>query len=465
MGLYNKPALDLLGALINRDNPEIPTKLSSANIIVLGGPYTTSLGNTGRNTRVQVNGIAGSGVSGKMEFFYDRLNLSDLFKNITVVFAGDGSSTKVKDLLPALNEQYGLNLTAADISNGDTALDYAYTATPVSFTIASGSLNYRGTLTATWSRKPVGIFPESGPGPKTMLIGSLTEGYFGKVTNAEMMSQGEFYLNYFADKDTGVAIPNNDSAMHWFKFALDGKFVFVPSHNLVTNVTWDQLSALGAAEGDAAHPFLLEKGEETYFFQLRLPKLSATFGIAPGRDDPTGDNNRLFNKVHRYSYGTGEWGAIATMDLGAAFLWWNKRSDVTTSEQRYATQFNTVSVNSVLAAALIGWRPMFTLVDGKLVRYPVYNITGVPTGRIKAPVLTIDRNPDPLLPKRVTNVQGSLLRSFSKPRLWPLEAAYVTAVKNIVARRAVKPFSMRFTIVVDTRIKLDTAIGELDGFR
>ncbi|QVW28671.1 putative virion structural protein [Erwinia phage pEa_SNUABM_8] len=465
MGLYSQPPLELLCRLIMRDNPQLAIPLDPTKVMVLSGPLTTGLGTSGRNTRVILNGKTGSGIVGKKEFFYDRIKLSSLFNGITVVFDAAGGAAKVSDLLPALNEQYGIQLSPADLSNGDTVLGYAYTPTPVTFNIATTSLAYSGTLTATWRRLPVGTFPESGPGSKVMLIGDLNEGYFGRVTAAEMMTQGEFFSNYFADHPRNTAAPIIDPALYWLKFALDGKFVFVPSHSLIANITWDQINANGNADGSAPFPLLLKKGTDNHFFNIRLPRFSTTYEIAPGRSDPTGDNNRLFAKVHKQAYGTGVWDAVTLLDFTSDFVWWNRRSDMPTVEQRFISQFTTSGVSSQLSNVNANWRPVFTLVDGKLILMPVNSVTGVPTGRIKAPVLTIDREPDPLQPKRVTDVTGTLLRAFPKPRLQPIELYVVLPVSKIVPINTIKRFPVNITVTFDARFPLAAANGELDGFR
>lgn len=112
MGFYSSTALELLCRLIRRDNPQLAVPLDPNTVMVLSGPLTTGLGTSGRNTRVILNGRTGSGITGKKEFFYDRLNIGTFFNGITVVFEAEGSASTYADLLPSLNEQYGLGLTA-----------------------------------------------------------------------------------------------------------------------------------------------------------------------------------------------------------------------------------------------------------------------------------------------------------------------------------------------------------------
>lgn len=465
MGLYNKPALDLLGALINRDNPGVKTQLSSANIIVLGGPYTTSLGVSGRNSRIQVNGVAGSGINGKMEFFYDRLNLGDLFRNITVVFEGNGSSAKIKDLLPSLNAQYGLNLVPEDLANGETALDFAYTASPVTFTIAATSLAYRGTLTATWSRKPAGIYPDSGPGSKVMLQGDMSLGYFGQVSQAELVSVDDLYAELFTGKTT-TAQPIRNAATYWLKFAVDGKIRYFPSRNIITGISWNEIKSLGHADATARFPQVLtnESGEQ-FFAQLRLPTISST-EITPGyRGDATGDVVRLFNKVHKQAYGTGEWDGLTTLDLTSNFWEWNRRADTgdVVGYQMPMNQSNTAITLYSLAAAG-QWRPFLELVDGKLVLVPVRNIQAKLEVPVRSFPFTIISVIDSNMLQAMKNVTANLVRVAPPPVLYRPTPNVFKAAQNFRAQNPIRSIAFSVSATYDTRINLATTDGELIGF-
>lgn len=464
MGMYSKPALDLLGALINRDNPRLKTQLSSANILLLGGPYTTGLGSSGRNSRVIINGVTGAGIAGKKEFFYDRLNIGDLFKNITIVFDADNKSTKLKDLLPPLNAQYGLNLTEADLTAPDTALDYGYTATPVTFTMSAGSLTYRGSLTATWSRKPVGVYPQSGPGSKTLLMGSLQEGYFGVVSKEEMMTSGEFYASFFDGKavnGSGVLVNNT---LFWLKFALDGKFVFVPSHNMISNISWDTLDAYGAVNADAQYPMFVQKNDDQFLFQLRLPKFSDTLEVPPSRTDPTSDANRLFNKVHKQAYGNGQWAALTTIDMANAFVWWNKRNDVATPYPVYIAPFNQASVSTSPPANRQAWRPVLELADAADYLMPMRNIQAKLEIPVRSFAFAITSVIDSNMLQAMKNVTATLERAVPAPVLYRPTANVFKAAQDFRATNPVRSFAFSFTATYDKRIDLATTNGELSGF-
>lgn len=469
MGLYTKPALDLLGALINRDNPAIKTQLSSANIVVLGGPYTTSLGVSGRNTRIQVNGVAGSGVSGKMEFFYDRLNVGDLFKNITIVFDADSKSAKLKDLLTPLNEQYGLNLTAEDLANGEAALDFGYTASQVTFTIAATSLAYRGSLTATWSRKPVGIYPESGPGSKTLLMGDLTLGYFGVVSQAELAKTADIYGEMFAGV-ANTAAPTNDANLYWLKFARDGKFVYIPSRNLFTNISWNEIAAIGAVNADRKVPFIFPNANgEDALFQVRLPKLTAVDPVpAAYRGDPDSDITRLFNNIHTGAWATGAWDKIATFNVAEQFLYWNRSTVGMVNGvpvNGFAQTANFAGTNTTVAlSAKTNWRPMleFAVADDYLM--PMRNIQAKLEVPVRSFAFAITSVIDSNMLQAMKNVSATLLRAVPAPVLYRPTVNAFKAVQDLRATNPVRSFAFKFTATYDRRIDLATTNGELSGF-
>ncbi|ANZ48730.1 virion structural protein [Erwinia phage vB_EamM_ChrisDB] len=463
MGLYSQPPLELLCRLIMRDNPHIAIPLDPTKVMVLSGPLTTGLGTSGRNARVTLNGKTGSGIVGRKEFFYDRINVGSLFNGINVIFEAEGGSTKVSDLLPALKEQYGIQLSADDLSNGNTDLGYAYTPTPVTFNIASTSLAYTGTLTATWTRKPVGIFPDSGPGSKKMLIGDINNGYFGVVSQAELFPTVRLYNALKGDLGS-TFVAAIDNAHYWFKFALDGEYYFFPSANIFGGVSWAALNTAGYAKANAKFPVVLDTGDGKRFFQMRLPKMGNDDPMDALRGEANSDAARLFNKIHAGAYGTSAWDN-KTPDVLGVFWWLNHRKLDGNLTSVFVTSMNQQSISSGPETNNNSWRPMLKVIDGRLIAVPMQDITGVAVGRIRAPVLTIDREPDPLQPKRVLDVTGTFLRSFPKPFLKEPGYNYVLAVRSIVPSRSVKSFPVTITVTVDTRIPLATADGELSGFR
>ncbi|QVW56300.1 hypothetical protein pEaSNUABM6_00164 [Erwinia phage pEa_SNUABM_6] len=465
MGLYAANSLSLVCQQILRDNPDLPFPLTKDNILVLGGPFTTNLGTSGRKTRLVLNGKAGAGFTGRREFFYDRIDLSKLFKGITVVFEADGAAATIADLLPALNKQYGLGLEPADISNGDTKLGYAYEPTLVAITIAASSLAYTGSLSVTWTRKPSGVYPDSGPGSKTMLIGDMTAGYFGTVTQADLMTASDLYDS---DRTTlGSYTPVLDNSLFWIKFALDGEIYFFPSNTLMTGVTWASLNAIGAVKGDSQYPWVVKTGDgENTFFDLTLPRSNTDDPMGPVRNEAGSVSARIFNKLHTSAYGTKEWDTL-TFNLGNLFLWMNHYDNGTT-DSVFVSQMNQATVTSTKETTAYNWRPMLKLVQGKAVVIPIRNVQGEPFGRIVPPAMTIDRSRDPSMPVRMINILGTYLRTITAPTMQlkkPTADDMTQSPKAVRGSVVVKPILMRITTEFTKKTPLSSLDGELPEFQ
>lgn len=473
MGLYSKPSLALLGELINRDNPGLKTTLTPNNFMLLNGPFVT--GTNQRNTRVVINGITGSGLVGKKEFYYDRINIGQLFNGITVFFDAKGGATTIADLLEPLNEQYGLSLTTSDVSNHTTALGYGYTPTPVAITIATNSVAFTGTLNVTWTRTPVGVFPESGPGSKLMLIGSLDEGYFGKVPASEMVELSRLFDKTFSDK-TSYRV--NTTGMFWLKYAYKGRFLFFPSMNLGVT-SWTKLYRAGSVYGESGTgkfppagetpvaqnrvvPYELPEGR--FGFMAKLP----TFALedpAPAVRSPDGEMGRLMWRVFKGTYSKGDWdnlvsGGGDTLDTSNMFVFQNLND----SGRAWATSMGAVSTTSVTLTQDSAWRPFLVLTDIDDTAFPVEEINWATYGRIKPPILSINNERDPNIPLRVVEVNGTYLRTISKPLAVVSEINPVRAVEDIRAKSSLVPIKATLTVTKSSKINLSTTNGQLNGF-
>lgn len=467
MGLYTRDALGLLGQLIMRDNPDFKGTINSNTAMVLSGPLTTNLGNSGRNSRITLNGRTGSGIVGKREFFYDRINLGTLFNGITVVFDAEGSSRTYADLLPSLNAQYGIQLVAADLSNGTTKLPYGYKATEVTLNIATTSVVYTGSLKVVWTRKPVGIFPDSGPGTKVLLIGDLQEGYFGVVPESELLTPMNLIskLNEGYDTPVGAALPLA-ATRSWYKFARDGKIVYLASYNQI-NIRWQDLYTRGAAYettvplSDHYPPVgvtkkvqqlaiqKMEAGREWYLSPC-IPRLSADTlwdYAAPNQPpDPTGDVGRLFVKIATGTgLATGEWDNQA---IDNTSFWTGTTSK---NDPRVAYASNMVGTGQATYDRLTytgGWRPMLELVDPTTISLPLESFAGTYTGALQKPLVFIEADTGDIL-LNLSNMEWQIQGNLARPlvsfehtplqRLTHLEWLVPAGVKPAVTTIAVDP--------------------------
>ncbi|ANZ50582.1 putative virion structural protein [Erwinia phage vB_EamM_Stratton] len=84
------------------------------NQIASGYPEVIQSEGAERNTRVLLYGLNGQGYKGSVSIEYDRIDMPTLFRNLVPVIITNPKD-KLSDLLPFLNEKYGLSLIADDI--------------------------------------------------------------------------------------------------------------------------------------------------------------------------------------------------------------------------------------------------------------------------------------------------------------------------------------------------------------
>lgn len=88
-------------------------------------------------------------------------------------------------------------------------------------------------------------YPDSGPGPKTLLFGDESLGYFGEVTSAAFLTVPEIQrqLNFYPGG--GTPDPN----VSWVKVFSDSKVLYIPKRAIVNNITWNTLYNAGLVYG------------------------------------------------------------------------------------------------------------------------------------------------------------------------------------------------------------------------
>lgn len=104
---FTKAPEQILLDLINNDNT---SALTTAQV-TLGTPSTSG---GAENTSVTLTAVAGSGYSGSQTVTYNRVDIATVPGSRPTEFPV-GSATKISDMLPQINAQYQINLTAADI--------------------------------------------------------------------------------------------------------------------------------------------------------------------------------------------------------------------------------------------------------------------------------------------------------------------------------------------------------------
>lgn len=392
MGQYSKPALELLCDQIRRDNPNLGIELDSSTLLLLSGPLTTNLGSSGRNTRIRINGVMGTGGSGKREVFYDRISLTTLTSkmpaNLVVTF--NNKVHTVADAIPDINAAFGLNLTPSDIRDASTVLPFGQTPTQITINLTPECLNFTGLITFKWKRGAAGYYPHSGPGSKQMLYGDMKEGYFGIVSTVDMLSPGEFFRQVLEPDNRGTVLPVPNPNLYWLKFALDDEIVYISSQPLTTNLSWETIYAAGGVDGsgeDAKFPpsgkpstqqlalVTVHADGRDYYLRPRLPRISATDPCVTATGDPTSDVERLFRKVHKGPSGTGLWDALpvgsgANFDVEQTTHWYLNSLDTDTTKAHAAA----LSLRYLAAATkdkISQWRPVLVLKSQDEILLPV----------------------------------------------------------------------------------------------
>lgn len=143
MGFYNQTPLQTVFALIASENPALTnTTLNQFTIDKI-----TVV--TGDSSTARIRGKQGLGFTGMQTVTYNRINISTLFVG-TVVSLTQFTATKLSDLLPAFNQKYGLNITAADLAS-DPSISSGATAGTLTINL-TGSAQYYGTVNLAWTR-------------------------------------------------------------------------------------------------------------------------------------------------------------------------------------------------------------------------------------------------------------------------------------------------------------------------
>lgn len=102
-------------------------------------------------------------------------------------------------------------------------------------------------------KKPSDDYPLSGPGPKSLLFGDTTLGYFGEVSSADLITLADLrtQLNFPTGTDFG------SWNGQWIKMYVDQQVIFFPTAKVATNITWNDLYNKGliyGINGNGAYP-------------------------------------------------------------------------------------------------------------------------------------------------------------------------------------------------------------------
>lgn len=141
------------------------------------------------------------------------------------------------------------------------------------------------------------ICPDTGPGPKTLVKGTMEWGYFGKLTAAEFLSSSQLRVMYGGMSNWGTASLNDIS--YWRKYACNGTIIYIPDSCLYLSASAQLLGPLNAlysagilyGNNSAQKVSYITSGarvqnakvvKDQYEFMIRAPKASGTSDASAG---------------------------------------------------------------------------------------------------------------------------------------------------------------------------------------
>jgi hypothetical protein len=188
---YKADQIDILYDLIEKSNPGFKTEFPKGTIL-FAVPATVALIPTDpyhTDTSIRITGAPGSGKLGNQTVRYRRIDLSVIFKHMTLRMNDYSATTTlaVATWKASFIQKFGITIPAADISNS-TALT---SGTLTNVTVAATSLCYKGTVQLTWT---VGArpFPSIITDANRALVGRLYPG--GNDFSGGRKPQGEFQV-------------------------------------------------------------------------------------------------------------------------------------------------------------------------------------------------------------------------------------------------------------------------------
>lgn len=154
MSLYKDPVTEILSAVgklnnivLNPADYRFATPQPNAN---------SNYPNDNTQVELQATNVAAA-YQGSVIVYYNRLDLADLAKMVTLDMKAPGIMTS-HDLVPFLNDRYGLNLSTTDVELVDAVDNVTYKT--VTLTATAGSLGWIGTVdvSVTEGNVPLGDY-------------------------------------------------------------------------------------------------------------------------------------------------------------------------------------------------------------------------------------------------------------------------------------------------------------------
>jgi hypothetical protein len=144
---FTQPAASVMLAQINFDNGTTVTgdQIRFGQVAELPADDPS-----GKNTLVFVAALQGASFEGQEYFRYDRIDISTVPGARSSVFSRSQALT-LADIIGMINQRFSLNLTQADIVDGDLPIPAADQTVTFTLQMAPDSLLWRGSVTLSLS--------------------------------------------------------------------------------------------------------------------------------------------------------------------------------------------------------------------------------------------------------------------------------------------------------------------------
>lgn len=257
-------------------------------------------------------------------------------------------------------------------------------------------------------------FAASGPGPKVLVGGDSTMGYFGPVTAAELFTSSEIAQQYPEMASFGQMVWGAD--LQWQKFIINGKIVYISLVAMNLGCRWADLYANGMVYGtndnglvpeatpvNQWRPLAKRHSGEDWVLTIRTLRVSYD-DVLPINIVPGADAAALLNIIKAgVGRGTGKWGQLNPSDLN--YNWTLNTYTNTTGALVYGINSG---VSYATKTSAIRYFPVLELQDASKVVFPVINARGSLVGP-GVPVVTSSMSfDDVILPVDLTTVSYNM---------------------------------------------------------
>lgn len=134
--------------IIDLVNAKVPGLALTPELVTFGLPTAQDI--NGRNTKLTITAVPGSGYKNFKDLEYNRVDLAVIPGARSKEFPV-GNAVQISEMIPEINARYGINLTANDFVDGPLPIFAGEPNEKKDFVITASadSLIYRGTLTLT----------------------------------------------------------------------------------------------------------------------------------------------------------------------------------------------------------------------------------------------------------------------------------------------------------------------------